>query len=183
MATYLRALDAGAPPNQSAYYDLQCGEGYGGVQCGRCLPGFGRRGDNVCVKCASRALNILYYILGSFVNLFFIFLVSLRVMLRRCTCRALSAGAVCCLVCMPTCYVCIPHGESLLHEPPGFAALHIFHPHASADGARPAARLAGHQPAHGAHLRRKTSYVLCIPSPTPSFFAHRRCTGSYLARW
>ncbi|KAG2432767.1 hypothetical protein HYH02_012899 [Chlamydomonas schloesseri] len=57
-----------------AYRDMQCAPGYYGNLCGRCRRGYGRRSSGACAKCASRALNTLYYIMSSAINIFFIWL-------------------------------------------------------------------------------------------------------------
>ncbi|KAG2424642.1 hypothetical protein HXX76_014367 [Chlamydomonas incerta] len=67
-ATGLAAYDL------AAYRALQCARGYYGNLCGRCQQGYGRRSSGACAKCASRALNTLYYIMSSAINIFFIWL-------------------------------------------------------------------------------------------------------------
>ncbi|GIL85472.1 hypothetical protein Vretifemale_13977 [Volvox reticuliferus] len=73
MANYLKQLNQGTLSyNLTAYYALQCAEGYDGIMCGRCQPGYGRRESGKCTRCASRALNALWYILCTSVNIFLI---------------------------------------------------------------------------------------------------------------
>ncbi len=62
--------------NLTAYYELECATGYRGNLCGRCEPGYGRSGSGKCTQCASRALNTLWYIFCSLINIVFIVIVS-----------------------------------------------------------------------------------------------------------
>lgn len=50
-----RALPTSAP-------QMQCTYGYMGSLCGRCIQGYGSKGNGECLKCADRYINIAYYI-------------------------------------------------------------------------------------------------------------------------
>ncbi|KAG2453407.1 hypothetical protein HYH02_001630 [Chlamydomonas schloesseri] len=62
----------GADYNVSEFWALQCSYGYYGNLCGRCIAGWGQKTNGECGQCASRAVNIVYYILSNFVNIIII---------------------------------------------------------------------------------------------------------------
>lgn len=49
----------------------RCAEGYSGRLCHRCVPGYGRSGQNGCAKCPDRGINMLL-ISGGVVAAFFV---------------------------------------------------------------------------------------------------------------
>ncbi|KAG2438727.1 hypothetical protein HXX76_005272 [Chlamydomonas incerta] len=74
LSAYLVGLgnNYGAVYNVSEFWAMQCAEGYYGNLCGRCVAGWGQKTNGECGQCASRAANIVYYILSNFVNIIII---------------------------------------------------------------------------------------------------------------
>ncbi|KXZ48361.1 hypothetical protein GPECTOR_28g768 [Gonium pectorale] len=70
----LNPLASSPPAYLAAYLGLQCAHGFRGTACGRCLPGYGKRGSGACERCAARWANVAFYLLSTMVNVVSIWL-------------------------------------------------------------------------------------------------------------